>query len=253
MTVESLTGTQKAAVVLMSMPPDQAAAVLAQFSEAEAEEIASEIVRMRRVDADVAELALTEFHDAASVGRIGSRGGSDLAAGLLERSFGAERASGVMTRVASSMAGRSFEFLEQIDPGTVAGLLDGEMAQTVAVVLAHVRPAHASAVLSALPEHFRIEIAECIATMSSATPEALALVAGGLKARSASMGSPRSTAEVTGGIQPLVDIINRSSVATEKALLEGLDARDPQLAQDVRARAFPGPEHTYAPKAPKAS
>ena len=236
MTVAPLTGTQKAAVVLMSMNHDQAAAVLTRFSDAEAEEIAAEIVRLRRVDADVAEGALAEFHEAATTGRVPSRGGSDFAAGLLERSFGAERASGFMTRVASSMAGRSFEFLDELDAATVTGLLEGEMPQTVAVVLAHVQPALASAVIGALPERVGVEIAECIATMTSATPEALAIVSGALKTRSASMASPRSAAEVTGGIQPLVDIINRSPVAMERALLDGLEQRDPQLAHDVRAR-----------------
>jgi flagellar motor switch protein FliG len=37
-------------------------------------------------------------------------------------------------------------------------------------------------------------------------------------------------------VQPLVDIINRASVSTERALLEGLDARDPDLAEEVRSR-----------------
>ena len=42
---DPLTGTQKAAVVLMQMEPAQAAQVMEQFTDAEAEEIAAEIVR----------------------------------------------------------------------------------------------------------------------------------------------------------------------------------------------------------------
>jgi flagellar motor switch protein FliG len=37
-------------------------------------------------------------------------------------------------------------------------------------------------------------------------------------------------------VQPLVDIINRSDAATEKALLEALEGRDPELAAEVRSR-----------------
>ena len=46
----TLTGTQRAAVVLMQMSPPNAAKVMAQFTDAEAEDIAAEIVRLRKVD-----------------------------------------------------------------------------------------------------------------------------------------------------------------------------------------------------------
>ncbi|WP_213814887.1 flagellar motor switch protein FliG [Glaciihabitans sp. dw_435] len=231
-----LTGTQKVAVVLMNLPHAQAASVLQQFTDTEAEEIAAEIVRMRRVDADVTDRALTEFHEAATLGRIGARGGQDFATGLLETSFGAERAAGVMRRVQSSMAGKSFEFLDSAEPGQIVSLLDGEMAQTVALVLAHLRPVQASTVLAGFADAFRSDVAQCIATMTSATPESITILSTSLKARAAAVVSPRSTAEVVGGVQPLVDIINHSSVVTERAILEGLDERDPDLAEEVRSR-----------------
>lgn len=149
----SLSGTQKAAVVLMNMEQQRAAQVMKQFNEFEAEEIAAEIVRLRRVDSALAERALEEFHDLTVKGSRGTaRGGRDFAVGLLEASFGAERAAGVMTRVASSMAGKAFEFLDSAEPGQIQTLLDGELPQTIALVLAHLRPEHASAVLGALED-----------------------------------------------------------------------------------------------------
>ena len=38
------------------------------------------------------------------------------------------------------MAGMTFEFLEGIDPAHIGSLLDGELPQTIALVLAHLRP-----------------------------------------------------------------------------------------------------------------
>jgi flagellar motor switch protein FliG len=232
----ALTGTQKVAVVLMNLEQAHAARVLSQFSDAEAEDIVSEIIRMRRVDPDAAEQALAEFHTATTSGRLGARGGRDFATGLLETTFGSERAAGVMQRVTSSMAGESFEFLNDIEPHQIISLLDGEMVQTTALVVAHLRPAHASSVLAGLPPALRTDVAVHIAGMTSATPESIALIAASLKARSAAVVSPRNTMQVVGGVQPLVDIINRSNAATERAILEGLDARDPRLAEEVRSR-----------------
>lgn len=234
--VTPLSGTQKVAVVLMSMDQQQAAQVMKQFSELEAEEIAAEIIRLRRVDSSVAERALEEFHALTVSGGRGSRGGRDFAVGLLEASFGAERAAGVMNRVASSMAGKAFEFLDSAEPSQIQTLLDGELPQTIALVLAHLRPEHASAVIGGLDDSLRTDVAQGIAAMGTAAPEAVRVVADTLKVRAGAVVSSREAAEVVGGVQPLVEIINRASAATERALLEGLDARDPELAEEVRSR-----------------
>ncbi len=234
--VEGLTGTQKVAVVLMNMEHEGAAKVMKQFSESEAADITAEIVRLRRVDNIVAERALAEFHEIVVHGRVQPRGGRDFAVGLLEASFGAEKAAGLMTRVASSMAGKAFEFLDAAEPPQLVSLLDGEMPQTIALVLAHLRPQHASAVLAGLSSSVRTDVAQCIATMSSATPEAVGIVAETLKLRAGAVVASHESIEVVGGVQPLVEIINRADVATERALLEALDERDPDLAEEVRSR-----------------
>ncbi|WP_423924318.1 flagellar motor switch protein FliG [Frigoribacterium sp. 2-23] len=233
---KDLTGAQKVAVILMQMDQSKAAVVMKQFSEAEAEDITAEIVRLRRVDPAVADEAVAEFHDLSVTGRYQRRGGHDVAVGLLEASFGSERAAGVMERLASNAMGKSFEFLDEADPGQVITLLDGELPQTIALVLAHLKPQQASAVLTGIDVGLRTDVAQAIATMGTATPESVGIVSTTLKVRAGAVVSPREQVEVVGGIQPLVEIINRSDSATERALLDGLDARDPALAEEVRSR-----------------
>jgi flagellar motor switch protein FliG len=232
----ALTGAQKVAVILMQMDQTRAAAVMQRFSEQEADEITAELVKMRRVDATIADSAVDEFHGMTTQGRVTRRGGRDFAVGLLEASFGSEKAAGVMERLASSMAGRSFEFLDGVDSGQLLTLLDGELPQTIALVLAHLGAAQASAVLAGLDPDERTDVAQAIATMGTATPEAVGIVAQTLKVRAGAVVAPREQVEAVGGIQPLVDIINRSDAATERILLESLEARDPALAEEVRSR-----------------
>ncbi|UAJ79450.1 flagellar motor switch protein FliG [Leifsonia sp. ZF2019] len=231
-----LTGPQKVAVVLMNMDQQRAAQVMKQFSDEEADEITAEILRLRRVDPGVAEKAMTEFHDLATRGAVSTRGGREIAVGLLEASFGAERATGVMNRVASNMAGKQFEFLDTVEPGQVQMLLAGELPQTSALVLAHLRADHASRVLSGLGDEARTEVAHAIATMGSPSPDAVRVVADTLKQRASAVVAARTASDAVGGVQPLVDIINRSDASTEKALLEALERRDPELAEEVRSR-----------------
>ena len=232
----SLTGTQKAAMVLMQLDKEHAAAVLKQMSEAEAEELVAEVVRLQRVDPDLAEEALSEFHGLSSSGRRRTRGGMDVAIGLLESSFGAERAAGVVGRLASTAAGKSFEFLDTVEAGQIQAVLESELPQTIALVLAHLRPENASAVLAGFDASTRLDVAQCIATMGSATPEAVSVVAETIKIRAGAVAAPNKASAVIGGIQPLVEIINRADVTTERELLESLENRDPALAEEVRAR-----------------
>ncbi len=236
MAIVNPTGTQKAAMVLMQLEQQHAAAVLKQMSEAEAEEIVAEIVRLQRVEPTLAEEALTEFHELATSGRRRTRGGMDVAIGLLESSFGAERAAGVVGRLASTAAGQSFDFLDSVDAGQIQAVLEGELPQTIALVLAHLKPEHASTVLAGLAPAGRTDVAQCIATMGSATPEAVSVVAESIKVRAGAVAAPHQGGSMIGGIQPLVDIINRADLSTERELLEGLQDRDPVLAEEVRAR-----------------
>lgn len=232
----TLTGTQKAAALLMQFSQSAAAAVMSHLSEDEAEAIAAEIVKMRRVQPEVADAVVDEFHGMAVRGRHAAQGGRDFAAGLLAASFGSERAAGVMDRLASTMAGKPFEFLDEAEPGQLLSLLEDELPATIALVLAHLRPDRASAALVGLPGELRADVAQAIATMGAATPEAVGIVAATLKQRALAVVAPREQTAVIGGVQPLVDIINRSDVATERALLEELAVRDPELAEEVRSR-----------------
>jgi flagellar motor switch protein FliG len=233
--MSALTGPQTAAVVMMNLDRARAVEVMKHLTESEAEEIAAEIIRMRRLDAGTTARALRDFHRIAG-GRVApGRGGREVAAGLLEASFGAERAAGVLTRVNSSMAGTSLEFLNAADPGQLATLLDGELPQTIALVRAHLRTSHAAQVLAALPDPQRTDVAHAIATMGTATQEAIAVVAETLRTRTGVF-AMREASEAVGGVQPLVEIINRSDAAVEKALLASLEDRDTALAEDIRSR-----------------
>ncbi|MFC5502360.1 flagellar motor switch protein FliG [Lysinimonas soli] len=231
-----LTGIQKAALVIMQLSQDHAAEVMRQFSEPEAEEIIGEIVRLRRVDAALVDVTIAEFYERTQKSVTQSRGGLEFAEELLQASFGAERAAGFLDRVSSTMAGTSFEFLDAADPHQISSLLAGELAETRALVLAHLAPGKASQVLAKFEASAQLDVAQAIASMRAATPEAVSIVADNLRRSARSVVTPRERAEVVGGVQPLVDIINRADVATEHELLEALDARDPKLAEEVRSR-----------------
>lgn len=233
-----LTGTQKAALVLIQIGREQAAKVMAQMDEQEIEELTTEIARLERVDPAIAQSVIEEFHEASLAGRsIGQRGGLGLAQHLLEASVGREKAAGMLERLATSLQGQPFEFLQYADARQVLSLLSGEHPQTVALVLAHLRAEHASAIMTGLPPATQAEVAHRIALMERAAPDVVAVVAETLQRKASAVLTPQELSAV-GGVQPLVEIINRADPSTEKLILEGLEARDQALAEEVRSRMF---------------
>lgn len=232
----TLTGTQKAAMLLLQLGRDRAARVMAELELPEIEELTAEIMRLERVDADLADKVVEEFY-AASIAGPGVGGGAGLAQHLLEASLGPARAADVMERLQTTMAGQPFEFLQHADARQVVSLLNGEHPQAVALVLAHLRPDHASAILGGLPPEVQADVAHRIALMERAAPDVVTVVAESLQRKASTVLAPRELAAV-GGVQPLVEIINRADPGTEKAILEGLAARDETLADEVRGRMF---------------
>ena len=234
----SLTGPQKAAVVLLQLGRERAARVMSRLDESEIDEITAEIVRLESLDPRLAASVMEEFHAVSITGpTLVARGGVAYAQQLLEASLGPDRARSVMERLSVTMAGQPFEFLQHADARQVLSLLTGEHPQTVALVLAHLRPEHASAILAGLPGDTQGEVAHRIALMERASPDVVAVVAENLSRKASSVLTPQETSAV-GGVQPLVEIINRADPGTEKLILEGLEARDKDLAEEVRSRMF---------------
>ena len=233
-----LSGTQKAALILIQLGKDQAAQVMKRFDETEIEELTTEIARFERIDPAMAEEVLGEFHD-ISIGPdgLGRRGGLNYAQQLLEASMGREKAALMIERLSGALQGQPFEFLQYADARQVVSLLSGEHPQTIALVLAHLRPDHASSIMTGLGPEVQGDVAHRIALMERAAPDVVTVVADNLQRKASTVLTPTDLNAV-GGIQPRVDNINRADPTTEKLILEGLEARDQALAEEIRSLMF---------------
>lgn len=234
----TLTNTQKAAVVLLQLGQERAARVLSLLNDTEVEEVTAEIVRMENVQPDVAKEVVRDFHRRTLGGELSvAHGGLEYAQRLLEASLGPDRAADVIERLSTLLAGQPFDFLQQADGRQVHSLISGEHPQAVALVLAHLRPDRASAIMTSLPPRERAEVAHRIATMEQSSPEVVSIVAENLQRKATAL---ITTGEYTavGGVQPLVEILNRSDPGTEKQILEQLKDFDEALADEVRGLMF---------------
>ena len=231
------TGIRKAAILLVQLGHENAAKVLGHLRESEVEAVSSEISRLESLGAEETDAVVTEFHQLASARANIVNGGPDFARALLEESLGRERADSIMKRLAASTRRLPFQFLHRADPRQVLSFITAEHPQVIAVILAHMPSDRATMVLSGLDPERQADVAHRIALMDRTSPEVLNALEVALERKTSSVLQPSDFSTV-GGLEPLVDIINRSDRATERLIVEALEQRDPALAEEVKSRMF---------------
>src|SRR4029079_14215058 len=162
-------------------------------------------------------------------------GGLERARSLLEESLGGDKATEILDRVTASLIELPFEFLRRADPRQVLSFIADEHPQTIALVLAYMTPDQAGMVMSGLSEDLQRDVAMRLAVMDRTSPEVVAHVEQMLERKLSSVLQPRELPWV-GGVRSLVDIFTRTARARERLILEGVENKDSELADEVRQR-----------------
>ncbi len=230
-------GVRKAAIVLIQLGKEHAGVILSHLSETEVEAISAEIARLDDIKASEVEAVLAELNQMAVARANISQGGLAYARNLLVESLGPERANEIIERLQAAAVQLPFQFLHRADPTQLRTFISDEHPQVIALVLAHLTADKASLVLSGLASSLQAEVAHRIAVMDRTSPEIVRAVEASLERKLSSVLQPAEASRV-GGVDPLVEIINRSDRVTERQIVEGLEALDAELADEVRSRMF---------------
>ncbi|MDA1052118.1 MAG: flagellar motor switch protein FliG [Planctomycetota bacterium] len=226
---------RKAAIVIMSLPPDDAAQIMGKFDSKEIESLSIEIAKLGRYTSQDQEDAILAFADANPQALGGSMGGLDVAQALLERALG-DKASGTVASIRHSLESLPFAFLKQVDPQNLLTFINDEHPQTIALILSHLAPAYGAQVIAGLSTERQIAVISRIASMGQTSPEILEQVESGLEKRMEAVVS--QSFATAGGIPSVAQILNVCDRTTEKTLLENLSQEDPELVEEIRRLMF---------------
>ena len=116
-----------------------------------------------------------------------------------------------------------------MDPVTVAGLLRQEHPQIVAVILVHLAPEQASAVLRHFPSAQRNEVMVRLAALDGVQPVALQELGDVLSRVLA--GGAEGSRPARGGFQTAVEVLDRLGAGAEAAVLDYIHQADADLAR----------------------
>jgi len=232
----ALTGREKAAILLIALGKERASQIYKHLREDEIEQLTLEIANLTKVEADVKNQVIEEFYQLCLAQNYIAEGGIEYAKDILERALGSQKALEIINRLTSSLQVRPFDFVRKADPSQILNFIQNEHPQTIALILAYLQPQQAAEIISSLPQEKQVEVATRIALMDRTSPDVIKEVERILEKKLSSM----LTTDFTnaGGIQALVDILLSVDRGTEKYIMENLELRDSELAEEIRQRMF---------------
>ncbi len=252
----SLTGAEKAALLIMSVGEDNAAKLFDYLDEEEMRELSSTMSNLGSVSSTVIEKLLVEF--AEQISSTGSLvGNMESTERLLRKALDRDKAEGIMEEIRGPAGRTMWDKLGNVNEQVLANYLKNEYPQTVAVVLSKVKGEHASRVLALLPEPFAMEVVMRMLRMESVQKDVLDDVERTLRNEfmsNLSRTNRRDSHEV------MADIFNNLDRTTESRFMAALEERNKDSAEKIKALMFtfedlekldPGSVQTLLSKAEK--
>jgi flagellar motor switch protein FliG len=230
----SLTGPEKAAILMLSVGEDQTTKLFAMMGDDEIKEISQTMANLGTVASALVEQIFVEFVEQISA--TGTLTGTyESTERLLLKALGHERVTAIMEEIRGPAGRTMWDKLGNVNEQVLANYLKNEYPQTVAVVLSKIKPDHAGRVLTQLPEAFATEVILRMLRMEAVQKDVLDDVERTLRneffsslARTSRRDSHDLVAEIFNGL-------DRSS---EQRFIAALEERSLDSAERIKALMF---------------
>jgi len=235
--MDILSNEEKAAILLLSLEENKAAEVMKHLRPSEIRRIGKYMSRISTIHADTLNTVAKEFITIAK-----DKGGTlsvqpEAISNLVSRALGEKEAKDMLTEggFGKSFGNTIAEKLRDIDPKMLQEFTRTEHPQTIALILANLKPESAVIILESFSPEMQVEVAKRMATLKSVPHEFVEEVARTLEKEILSSGSEE---QQMGGIKVMSEIINRMNPANESAIMVSLENIDPDLAYQIRGLMF---------------
>ncbi|HWR51711.1 MAG TPA: flagellar motor switch protein FliG [Bryobacteraceae bacterium] len=233
-----LTGVQKAAALLIVLGDEVSARILKQLDDDEVQRVSRELARLTSISPEQSEAVLDEFYQMSVAHGYVLKGGIDYARKVLMNAFGPDMAKRMLDRLVKALGNEvtSFDALQKADPQQLAKFIHSEHPQMIALILSHLNPSQAAALLSSLPGGMRADVALRMASLDQISPEIISKVAAVIGQKLKVLGE--FSRESYGGVRAVAEVFNRLDSVTGKEMLDKIEQQEPNLAETIRHLMF---------------
>jgi flagellar motor switch protein FliG len=229
-----LEGSQKAAMLMLSIGEDQAMRLFAMLDDDEIKDISQAMASLGKIDSDLVERLFVEFTESFS--NTGSLTGSfDSTERLLMKAMPRDRVDSIMEEIRGPAGRTMWDKLGNVNEEVLANYLKNEYPQTVSVVLSKIRADHAARVLEMLPDDFAMEVVLRMLRMEVVQKEVLEGVEKTLRTEFMSNLARTNRRDAH---EMMAEIFNNLDRQNEDRFLTSLEERNRDAAERIKALMF---------------
>ncbi|MBR9973127.1 flagellar motor switch protein FliG [Magnetospirillum sulfuroxidans] len=230
----SLTGPQKAGIMMLSLGEEHSVKLFSMMGDDEIKELSQVMASLGTVSASIVERLFVEFADQLS--STGSLVGSvDTTERLLMKSLPKDRVQQILEEIRGPAGRTMWDKLGNVNEAVLANYLKNEYPQTVAVVVAKIKPDHAARVLSILPENFAMEVVMRMLRMEAVQKEVLDGVEKTLRTE---FMTNLARTQRRDAHEMMADIFNNLDRNAENRFMSALEERNRESAEKIKALMF---------------
>jgi flagellar motor switch protein FliG len=234
--LDSLTGAQRAAVLMLLLGEQQAAEIIRFLNPKEVQSLGGAMVSVADLSQEAVNVVLDEFVATLKKQTSLGLGTGDYVEKVLKRALGEDKASSVLSRIMPGQGSKGLEILKWMDARSIAEMIRGEHPQVVAIILSVLEHIVAADVLNFLPAEARPEIIQRIASLDTVQPSAMEELEQIMMKQFSTNSSSKSSS--FGGVKAAAQIMNSVKVELESAIMSSLSVIDADLMQKIQDNMF---------------
>lgn len=232
----TLSGVQRAAVLLLSLGEVDAAEVLKHMDAKEVQKLGLAMATMGAVSREQVTAVMDDFSGALDRQTSLGVGADDYIRAVLVQALGADKAGSLIDRILLGRNTTGLDTLKWMDPRAIADLVRHEHPQIIAIVLSHLDADQAADALKLLPERTRADVLLRIATLDGIPPNALNELNEIMERQFAGNQNLKSSA--VGGVKVAANILNFLDTGQDQSLLGAIRKVDAALGQRIQDLMF---------------
>jgi flagellar motor switch protein FliG len=231
-----LAGTQRAAILLMSLSEQEAANVLKQLDAREVQKLGVAMAELKQITREQMTSVLDNFIGTLDGTANVASGSPDYVRRVLTQAVGKQKTDMLLDRVSSGQTGQGIEALRWMDAKAVAQIISSEHPQIAAIVLSHLEPEQSAGVLPLLTEEMRTEVLMRIASLNEVPQSALTEL-DQLVEKQANVAPPSPLRRI-GGARTVADILNAMERDKSGEELGKIEKADTEMHQTIKDLLF---------------
>lgn len=233
---DELAGTQRAAILLMSLGEQDAANVLKQLDAREVQKLGIAMAELKEVSREQVTAVLDKFIGIADAKSNMASNSQEYVRRVLTQAVGKQKTDMLLDRISTGQAGQGIEALKWMEAKSVAQIIGGEHPQIAAIVLSHLEAEQSAAIMPLLSDDFRTEVLMRIASLNEVPQTALTEL-DQLVEKQANVKPPAPLRRV-GGARTVANILNAMEKDKSGEEMGKIEKSDSAMHQQIKDLLF---------------